>query len=758
MLDYETLLDANFSELSQAVAKWSKLPEKFRKISTQYSNTVEKDLQGSDWDGEAAAAAVEKLNYVERQLDSAAAEAEDVHKLFDDAYEAFSHAQTRLRAIKQDIDKDEYLAIRPDGEVYLDPPKDIAADQLGMLNKSYRETIQAYRSNILTHISAAQEADEALAWVLNQDRNGRKKGFDSNAYHSIADAKKGREKVLRDLKALEGLTGEKSELALAGAYDSLDPATLKRINTIFARHEGDPYFAEQFATRTGAKGTLEIWARIADRKQYGDDQTKVSAQIQKSLSYTLATASQSDSADMGRWKKDMIELGQKPVTYLDMSTSSTHEGPRGFQVMSSLMRHGEYDTDFLNKYGDKLISFERDSKEKPTDLWNHDVFLNFGSGTDHGLDPMAGYMEALGHNPEAAKERFYSKAWENQDKLDSDLKYMLNGREWPDGNPLAQNGRGYGYDELGHALEAATLGAPYDRPDLGLHRDEATANVMSQVVHTVAQDQNFLDDKSGLGNSLAKMGAGYMDDLNWAVSNFTQGEDGQNLRDKAFNHDDSGKHIGLKHETASAFLANVGQHAGNYEILSAAQRDYTVGALKTHAEPDAVLGTAIETGAKTHGILDQARVSEINRVYGEATDAANQKLAEAAEWKKFGVSQAIGLGAGLAVLPFGGPTASAAVAFAVPSLVEGVGGAIETNQSIAIDREMAKQEADFDHKEVMTKSEFVNAGRARSGDPLEAYIAAHPNVEGTDWHTEMRRNVEMKYNAGDNETDQTDAD
>ncbi|WP_030784383.1 DUF6571 family protein [Streptomyces sp. NRRL S-920] len=758
MLDYETLLHANFTELSQAVAKWSKLPAKFRKISTQYSNTVEKGLQGSDWDGEAAAAAVDKLKYVERQIDFAADEAEDVYKLFDDAYEAFHHAQTKLRTIKGDIDKDEYLAIRSNGEVYLDPPKDVPAAQLGMLNKSYRETIEAYRSNIQTHITAAQEADEALAWVLNQDHNGRKKGFDSNTYHSIADAKKGREKVLRDLKDLEPLTGKNSELALAGANDSLDPATLKRINTIFSRHEGDPYFAEKFATGTGAKGTLEIWTRITDRKQFGDDQTKLSAQIQKSLGYTLATASQSDSDAMERWKKDMITLGQKPVTYLDMSTSSTHEGPRGFQVMSSLMRHGEYDKGFLDKYGDKLISFERDSKEKPTDLWNHDVFLNFGSGSDQGLDPMAGYMEALGHNPEAAKERFYSDAWEGKDKLDSDLKYMLIGRDWPDGNPLARDKRGFGYDELGHALEAATLGAPYDRPDLGLHRDETTANIMSQVVHTVAQDQNFLDDKTGLGNSLAKMGAGYMDDLNWAVSNFTQGDDGQSLRDKAFHHDDSGKHIGLKHETASAFLANVGQHAGNYEILSAAQREYTVGALKSHAAPGDVLGTAMETGAKTHGILDQARVSEINRVYGEATDAANRKLAEAAEWKKFGVSQGIGLAAGLAVLPFGGPTASAAVAFAVPSLVEGIGGAIETNHSIAIDREMAKQEADFDHKEVMTKSEFVNAGRSRSGDPLEAYIAAHPEVEGTDWHTEMRRNIEMKYNAGDNETDQTDAD
>ncbi|MFF3457916.1 hypothetical protein ACFYXH_27050 [Streptomyces sp. NPDC002730] len=133
-------------------------------------------------------------------------------------------------------------------------------------------------------------------------------------------------------------------------------------------------------------------------------------------------------------------------------------------------------------------------------------------------------------------------------------------------------------------------------------------------------------------------------------------------------------------------------------------------------------------------------------------------MAEAAEWKKFGVSQGVGLGVGLATLPFGGPTTAAAVAFAVPAVIEGVGGALETDQGIRIDRELAEQEADYDRKEEVSKREFVSLGRSRAVDPLEAYIAVHPELEGTRWHTEMKHNLEGSYNFGDNETDQTDAD
>jgi hypothetical protein len=751
MLDYQTLLEADFTALSDAVDKWRKLPGEFRKVHMQYGNTVQKDLEGSNWQGAGAEAALDKVETVGKQLTAAADEATDIHKLLDDAHEVFTRSQTKLRTLKRDIESDDYVSINANGDVYLDPPKDTPTEHIGALNKSYQDTLRAYRESIRSAIDAAQEADETLSWALSQDVNGRGKGFNPNSYGSVAGAKKGREKADQDLKELEQLLGDKSKLALAGADEPLDLATLRRINQLMARHEGDPYFAEKFATRLGAAGTLELWTRIADRVQTGDAHTKASAAIQKSLSYTLATASHSDSKAMNKWKHGVVALGSEQVNYLDMKRGVTQEGPYGFQVMSSLMRYGSYDTDFLNAYGEKLIGYEKEHKDqKPNELWradgNPDPFLNFGSGNDHGLDPMAGYMEALGHNPDAAKDLFYSEKWDEESKRDSDLSFLLR-REWPDGDPFGSSGRGKGLDELGHALEAAALGVPYDASDGLIQRDARTANVMSQIVVAASEDRGFIEKHPGIGDSLARMGAGYMDDLDWAI--LDEGGRGSAMNsNELYNHDGSG-HIELRQATARNFLYNVGQHEGGYAILSSAQQAFTLGALEAHHRDSESAGKILSNGGYVHGVLDEARISQIDKQYGDQTDKMNQKLAESAEWKKYGVSQGIGVATGLLLLPVGGPAVSAAAAFAVPTLVEGAGAAVETQWGMEIDRETKEKEVDLSDKNRMTATRFSDLGQLRATTPALVYMQRH---DGQD-HTEAVLNA---YDRGANVSDRTD--
>lgn len=751
MLDYQTLIAANFSELSEAVTKWRKLPEDFRKVHKQYGNTVQKDLEGSDWKGEAATAALEKVEIVGTQITAAADEAEKVYKLLDDAREVFIGAQSKLKRLSQDIERDKYLSIKSDGEVYFDPPSDTPNEHIGALNKGYQETLQAYRDSIRSAVDTAQQADDILSWALSQDYNGRGKGFNDNTYGSIADAKKARRKVDEDLIELKELTGEKGKLALAGA-GQVDPATLSRINTLMARHEGDPYFAEKFATSLGAKGTLELWAKIADRVQTGDDQTKASAAIQKSLSYTLATASHSDSKAMEKWKHDVISLGGKQIDYMDMGRGVVQDGPYGFQVMSSLMRHGNYDTHFLNDYGAKLIAYEKAHKgDKPDDLWRADgdpnPYLNFGASNDHGFDPMAGYMEALGHNPDAAKDLFFAKNWDTDEKLDPDLKYLIKDREWPNGNTLAENDRGYGYDELGHALESAALGVPYDSFDGIVQRDDKTANIMEQVVVTVAGDRDFVGQKPGIGDSLARMGAGYMDDLNW--STIDEGGRGSiEGRDSLYRHDGPG-HLGLKQSTASQFLYNVAQHDSGYKILSAAEQAFTLGAMEAHKDSPESVGKVLNNGGYVHGVLDEARISYLDKQYGDKTDEINDKLGESAEWKKFGIGQGMGVATGLVLLPVAGPGVSAAAAFAVPTLVEGLGGAAETQWGIEIDRETKEKEADLSDKNRMTETRFSDLGQLRATTPALLYMKEHSGQDYTE-------SVLNAYDRGANTSDRTD--
>ncbi|MDG5808372.1 hypothetical protein P9869_38145 [Streptomyces ossamyceticus] len=751
MLDYKTLINADFSELSQAVIAWSKLPEKFRKVGKQYWTTVEQGIWGSDWTGKTADAAREKMDRVEKQIDAAAEEASDVHKLLDSAYEIFLESQSQLKKIRQAVEEDKYLSIKPDGEVWFDPSEDTPVDQVAFINKGYQETIQSYRTSIQNQLTAAQEADGTLQWALSQDRNGRGKGFDANAFNSIKNAEKARREADKDRKALTELASLERPYTLA---------EVKKIQGYLRKHEGDPFFAEKFATGLGAKKTMEFWTRIADRTQYGDDMTKESAKIQKALGYTLGVASQSGSSAMDRWEKEMIKLGSTRMEIMNMEFGMTTKGPYGFQVMSSLMRYGNYDDDFLNNYGTELLKFEKSHKDlTPKELWQpegYETFLNFGKGTDHGLDPVAGYMEALGHNPEAAKAFFGSEKWRSETDLaralDPDLKYVLEDRKWPD---MPNNKNSEDYDELGHAIEAATLGIPYDQPELGLNRDRGTANVAEQIFAVVGKDPKFIEDRPGIGDSLARVGAGYIDDLDWSASNFGNSQTNQDLRDSAFQHHGEG-HANLAHATAVDFLSVVAANEEGHGILSAAQQQYTVNALAAHPHPNDEAAQLLKSNALVQGMLDQSRVNDIHAHYGEKTEEAERKLAEAAAWKEFWVGSTVGLGAAAVALPFGGAAvgAAAVAAFVVPEIVGVAGDAYVTDFGIDLDRELEENKPDYTKQERLALGNFIDRGAAYAVTPADAYIAAN-KLEGSEWADEVSESLRGHYNNGADTVERT---
>ncbi|WP_413806860.1 hypothetical protein [Streptomyces sp. OE57] len=181
-----------------------------------------------------------------------------------------------------------------------------------------------------------------MAWALTQDGNGRKEGFSADEYNSTKDAKAGSEQAAKDLKEVEKLVRSKKNLS---------PTEIARANTLLSRHEGDPYFSEKFATDLGTKETLEFWQHVTTGQQFGDERTKNLEKLQKSLGYTLATASHSNSDAMKQWKKDVIKLGPQRVMDTDWEAGTSTPGSYGFQVMSSLLRYGEYDKDFLVDYG-----------------------------------------------------------------------------------------------------------------------------------------------------------------------------------------------------------------------------------------------------------------------------------------------------------------------------------------------------------------------------------------------------------------------
>jgi hypothetical protein len=760
MVSYHDLLKVNLQPLSDAVDKWRGLPEHFLQVSTTFAKQVGSPITNSDWEGKAAEAAADKIKAVAKQMEQAALEARDVHGLLSDAHTSFKNAQKKLKGYQDDIEADKNLAIDEQGHVSYKPTNldDLSEQGQGLQAKSYSEAVYSYNEQIMQVLSDATTADEILQWALAQDDNGRGKGFTGDGFNSIKGAQRGREQALKDLKTV-------TELAESTA--NLSTTQLQQVNSILSKHEGDPFFSEKFATQLGAKGTLQFWEHAADATQTGGERTKALEKLQRSLGFTLATASHSHSRAIEQWKRDVIRLGPQRLDNTHSDGGPFGKGPYGFQVMSSLLRYGEYEKNFLLDYGKGykdprshetdgrtggLIEFDRKHKDDLKDLWSPDgyaPYLSFGKGSDQGMDPMAGYMEGLGHNPEAAQELFHKKGYERDPlgALDPDLKYLLQDRNWPNGNPIADNNRGYGYDELGHALEAAALGHPYDQPELGLHRTTEGANVMAQAVAIVGNHPGLVEDKPGLSDSLARMGAGYIDNLDWAIEREGDKSSGEGIRDSAFGAIGDGD-IFVRHKTARGFLSEVGQDEESYKILSIAQQAFTTSAVKAHPQPDNILVTIFGTGAEAHGILDAARADAIAKEADNEKTEMARKLSESAEWKKYDASQGINGVASLITLPL---EASKYAPFATP-VIEGGAGAIETHTGIQIDREIERRQEEFDkgidREAIKDKDWFIDNGEHRSAIPLDSYIAANPEIDNRDWYTTASEAIKNGHNRG----------
>ncbi|WP_340560543.1 DUF6571 family protein [Streptomyces sp. GSL17-111] len=732
MVTYQDLTSADLGPLDEAVVKWRNLPGQFNTISREFDGKVAGRLRGSDWTGETADAAFVKLDAVTAQFLAAEDEAGAIHRLLESALEAFRSAQKRARAVRNEVEEDRNLSISAQGVVSFSATA-AADDDDGSRQRLYAETVSGYNTRVRAAVNDATDADEALHWALTQDRNGREQGFNAGTYDSVEAAAEGRRQAARDAEVVTRILAEGT---------AASPADLRQLNRTLSRREGDPFFAEQVALKAGPRGVLEFWSGVTADQDRSKEQEKILTRLQESLGHTLATATHSGSPEMREWKKDIIELGAERVI------APTNPGadpvkartPYGFQVLSSLMHEGDYDSDFLQSYGRELIDFEKKADSKY--VWTLGVephYLNVG-GTDKGNDPMAGFLTALGNNPEASKEFFQAPDWDEdyrKDKwekaLDDDLRYLLLERDWPHDPVEGEDPRrGYAYDELGRALESATLGVPYR--EVGLQRDDATANVMEQVAITVANTPDFVEKRPGVINSLAEMGAGYIDDLAWGVAPYggpMNPEDRANL----FERGEPG-HISLDEGAARRFLYNVGRHEGGYETLSVAQHAYTASLMEAQGDDSAMARNAQNVGAYNHGVLDEARTSQIEEDFKGKADEANKAREEASSWQKYGVSVGVSAAAFLGVTAAAGPGAGVAAAVAVPLAVDAGVKAFDTYFGNEIAENVKEGEKNLSVDAGLTSEEFRSRGRMMAWSNGYAYQEIHEVSDGTEMNTE----------------------
>ncbi|MET7441069.1 DUF6571 family protein, partial [Streptomyces sp. NPDC005568] len=616
------------------------------------------------------------------------------------------------------------------------------------------DEVTALRDEVQKILDDATASDDSAAKVLQALVDQSRLGFSDASYanrDAAADA-------VKEADELAALAKKKPEDLSVEDFD--------RLNSGLKKYANDDLFAEEFATKLGAKGTLEFWTNVSSpatnpklyraRREQLDD-------LQQHLGLTLASATQSDTAAMTEWKSRVVELGDKPL-------SKTGGFPLGVQVMSNLMRWGNFDDQFLNDYGHKLVEtdkkFTGDGKHGAWRRTGADWYLN-RTDSDGGSDPMTGFLEALGHNPDASTEFFSAPEGTkgrvtSEPEVNENLSYLID-RHWLN-DPASEGGNGKimaGRDALGHALEAATTGYAYDAsatagdnsvvPGSGDRRTPAAAGVMEQVAYLFGDQDGakLLHEQPELADSLGKMGSAYIDDINYSLSGI--GDHGRDTGDFPAMYRDRAD---FGNQGAINFLSVLGQDETSHGIVTAGQHLYTLSLLDSNP-PTNQAGyehgkDALFMEAEARGILDHARVQQAETDFKAGSEDANKSLGRSAEWGKYFAGAAVGTG--IAFLPL--PGAQYAGVALAPIAADLTGEALNTFIGQETDRAVDKAEQDHIEQSQLTSQQFYNKGADTLGKSYDAYFEDYAKYGGKADADDVARQLRTTYvSTGSDEDD-----
>jgi hypothetical protein len=733
MLTFDQVLHVRLGSLKQAVTDWGDTYDKLTKLEEKADNGLRAKADKADWAGENAGVTRPFVKKTAKEFTDAAKVADSLRNILRDALAEFKAAKESLEGLVESAPS-KGIRIDSDGVVsYLVHPDRRSKDYDGP--KPEQADFDAMRSAIKSAITRANDADDvasrALRTVVGTDENN----FSGTEYDNLKEAAKAQD-----------AEDAKKAAKIVEKGDDATPEEIDQLNKYFKDNKGDPFFAERFALEVGAKGNLEYWADMgdpSDGSHLGRDHQDKLKELQKNWSMTLAAATHSTNPEMDTWKSDLIKAGGEPI-----QTRGTH--PYGFQVMSNLMREGNYEKGFLRDYGNALVVTERkmthDGSLPPGRAWfqPQQSHLNWQGG-GMGQDPMSGYMEALGHNPQASTAFFNSDIDLTPENTKDDKKlnafdYFSKDRDWPE--ELTEKGdrsKEPGYNALGHALESATTGHPYDAPTEGLKdvRTEANAEVMQKVVERYGSDPKYMHQQPGIDDSLGKMGAAYIDELDRSLeqdSDTTMTE--KENSPFGYNDKDGKSKFGDKFDTellwnrgdAVNFMGIVAQSETGHGQLSAAQMLYTTSVLdEVGPKPGSDLTddrnltdsrTTLRIGSEAQGIMDQTRMAQIDKDYEKDSEEHKKAVGRTTEWVKFGVGAAAAGGVAALTGGMGGVL--------VPLATETVGGAVVTFIGMEAD-DMGEKYAKDDllkQKSDDLKDEALDVGKNNSLLPGIAYAQA----------------------------------
>lgn len=747
MLKYEDIVDAPVGKLKAAADDWARMAGDLDKLADDAADGMKVKSDKADWQGLNAGVTKAFVTKTAKECADAAAEARGVKAILEEGHAAIKKARDALIDIRDHEgpaagitvdDKGKVTARHPVAE---SPAAGHDPDYPAMLQRE-RKNVESWQKRVDLIVDNCNDTDVSLKNSLEANVTGRKdfaapkytKMDQEEAARAARLAAKGRDLTHKELQALNELLKDNSgsEEFSKGFYEKLKP-------------EGALAFFGQLSTDTYEGGKL-------DKERLKDVQD-----LQRNLGLNLANASQNKefTAD---WGPTLRKLGTEriPLTKYDSG------GPFGYQLLGGIMRYGNYDTKFLNPIAEHVAQLH----QKDPDMFAANKAVNSpfknpfnpSGGNGSGYDPTVSMLEALGNSPDAAKHFFHDKptAYNEDGTVNKDAVADL-GKD-KDGNKVkkyldffgVEKWDSYGDvdslddkelkaslnympDALGHALEAAALGYPAGHPDASFVRDGSNAEIMRDVMVKYS-DANLLKAQESLSDSLGAMGAGYIDDINWAIDD--------NKKHSVF--EPSGKregHLDFSdplgpggRETVRKFLGALGHHPDAYASLSAAEQIYTSSALEAQVGKGGEIDTGdvrrvVKIGAEVQGMLDQSRADQVE----DDGVKAHEKYEKAAEkrsgWAEFGATAA--LGAGVATAAFFLPAAPVigAGALLVPLFTDVGTGAVEQVIGDVIggmgEEAIDKNKEKVDDLTSEQKAAVYTAGESYTETPVSNFVDRH---------------------------------
>ncbi|GAA2401860.1 PPE domain-containing protein [Streptomyces glaucosporus] len=686
-LTYSDLYSVSLSDLASAVTDWESMTTKLEKLADDARSGMAAKADKARWRGENAGVTKPFVRKTAKEFGDAAAQARSIRNILRDANSDLSSIQSELKKSVGEA-RGQGIKVTDNGDgtvkcVVERTPYGTDPDAEEHLRR-LEEVGRGLERRINGLIARAEEVDDSAARALKRIHGGDTHNFGHAKYSSLDAAQAERALELAALGP-EMTNGQYTELNTLLKFNARDAA----FSTAFYKGLGGPEEALRFYGLMSHDGTR------------GDDKKRLSLarDLQRNMGIALATATDKHEKTHlpASWGREFRELGTKEI---ELEPGSLNR-PYGYQVLGGLLRYGNYDADFLTPIAEHITQLHHEEpmrfmSNKPMGLGDPDYGFNPSGKGGAGYDPLTSVLEALGHSPEAA-ERFFTgtpTVYQEDGTVhpDKEVKlgytyldeFLREDFEWPP-DTLAMPGMDekvsdHGPDALGHALEAAATGRPYDSEstDAIKHTTERVKLTKKLVSHfgehpeLIRRNENgeAEDLKTGplhaLRDSLGNITAEYMADFQRTLY---RGEPSSDLFPATGVPAIFGA-TGL----VKQFLAEVGQDPDAYGAITNAQQAYTSvmvdnvinGKSESTVPTSERVRTAVAPGAMIAGIMSAARADATIDYHAASVKDYNEAAADNAKWAGRTVELATSF------IPPRIPAASEAINWLAEDITEGV--------------------------------------------------------------------------------------